>query len=941
MAERDRDAGARGERESRREVPTKPGWWRRQLSKLRLRHKLAISLSIAALLPVAVAAWVAVSITLRGLDSGLRAQTDRQLAVGMNLVLRNVEAFGEDTVRLSTSRLLSEAMDGGPDDVGDALGREARHIPSALVQVTDEAGDVFATRVVGGGTRLSGLGVPSRSELIRAGLGYQRKVILVEVGEVIVVRAVAPIVDESYMLQGVVVLSSPLDGNFADGIKSALGANVMLFGRGAPAQTTFVDEVGARVEGVVLEPTITEEVLAGHTVLSRATFLGREYSVGYTPIVDLDGEPLGVFGVAVDRAPLLSARSAAMRSLALGAAGAFVFALGLAGLLSRRLTRPLGRLHTGAISIARGDLDHHIEVAEGDEIGDLATAFSHMTAALKENQRRLAARMRELVALHDAGRAVSSVLSVHQLLRRIVDAVSRVLEVRLCTVWLVDGDELKIGAARAKRQDLRATMRGDEGTRMAEPLEVIAREVATARATLRVDRVGDDPRRREAAVAAGVTGSLLATPLERKGIVVGVLIVGRTRDARPFSEADSNLLATFADQVATAIENARLYEEVRAFNEELEQKVRLRTSELQSINTELGRAIRELRDTQAQLILSERLAGLGQLVAGVAHEINSPSAAIRGSADALGDNVARFSQASSAVAALPLSDTARANLLRLIGERAPALATGRVISPAVVRRQSRELRETLVQAGMAEAAAAAAARVLAELGAADLAPELAALVGDADPMVVVTYLKECVYLHRNAETIRRAIESVQRIVRALKSYSHLDQEANLVQADIHEGIENTLVLLQYELGKGVTVNRNYGEVPAVPMYVDELNQVWTNLIHNAVQALDGEGTITIETEQRGDAVAVRVIDDGKGVPPEVLPRIFEPFYTTKPQGEGTGLGLGIVRNIVDKHNGQVSATSEPGRTCFEVLLPLSGADERAGEEGSVRAKDAI
>jgi signal transduction histidine kinase len=117
------------------------------------------------------------------------------------------------------------------------------------------------------------------------------------------------------------------------------------------------------------------------------------------------------------------------------------------------------------------------------------------------------------------------------------------------------------------------------------------------------------------------------------------------------------------------------------------------------------------------------------------------------------------------------------------------------------------------------------------------------------------------------------------------------------------------------------VTRRYSPLPPVPVYVDELNQVWTNLIHNAVQALQGRGSITIETEPRDQGVAVRIIDDGPGIDGEVMPRIFDPFFTTKPKGEGTGLGLRIVRNIVDKHGGTVTATSRPGQTCFEVWLP--------------------
>ena len=153
-----------------------------------------------------------------------------------------------------------------------------------------------------------------------------------------------------------------------------------------------------------------------------------------------------------------------------------------------------------------------------------------------------------------------------------------------------------------------------------------------------------------------------------------------------------------------------------------------------------------------------------------------------------------------------------------------------------------------------------------------------------------------------------------------------------MQADLHEGIENTLVILDYVL-RSITVVRKYGKLPPVPVYVDELNQVWTNLIHNAVQALQGKGRIVIETGCEEQGVWVRVIDDGPGVPPEILPRIFEPFFTTKPKGEGSGLGLGIVKQILDRHDGRVTCQSEPGRTCFEVWLPrtqvVAGPDEES------------
>jgi two-component system, NtrC family, sensor kinase len=187
---------------------------------------------------------------------------------------------------------------------------------------------------------------------------------------------------------------------------------------------------------------------------------------------------------------------------------------------------------------------------------------------------------------------------------------------------------------------------------------------------------------------------------------------------------------------------------------------------------------------------------------------------------------------------------------------------------------------------------------------------------------VIAAMTDHVYLQRTTSTVRHAVGQIQRIVGALKSYSHLDQQATRVEADLHEGLETTLVLLHHTL-RDIVVERRYGALPQVPVFVDELNQVWTNLISNAQQALAGKGTIAIETLVDGKSAIVRVIDNGPGVPPEVLPRIFEAFFTTKPKGEGTGLGLGIARQIVAKHGGEMTCTSVPGNTVFEVRLPIA------------------
>ncbi len=940
------------------------------LSKLRLRHKLALSLVLAALLPVVVAATVAVRIVLRGLEDGLREQTTRQLRVGMNLVLRNVERLGGDAERLASTPALVDALKAGERaQVEEVLAREDTYLPSALIQIIDARGNVVAWRPTGDNRDAnvvlasrypmltSFFGVLRRDNtapMVQRGLAYERRVTLTREGEagwpfrryqpVLVVHAVAPIVDPSSALLGVVLVSMPFDGDFADGIKAALGTDVLIHSGDSVAMSSFQDGVGGRLEGIKPPGELVDDVLAGGTRQGRGDIGGSDYSLGYAPLKDIEGAHVGMFGVAVGRGALARAKTAAARSLGLGAAGAIVFALGLAGLLSRRLTRPIARLHEGALAIARGELSARmppVDAPQGDEIGDLATAFTNMTASLQENQDRLAARMREIVALHEAGRAVSSVLGLEEVLRKVVDSVARVLDTRLAALWLVDTPALtgappllRIGAARAKPgTDLKKTMRGEAAEKVADPLIAVAAEVARRRLPLRVDDVDESPSWREAARGAHIDGSLLGVPLERGQQVVGVLVVGRGAGSPAFSDADENLLATFADQAAAAIENSRLYEEVRAFSGELEQKVRLRTAELTVMNAELGRALHELQEAQSQLILSERMAGLGALVAGVAHEINSPSAAIRGSVDALADNVQRLARHARELGELRMDEEARKTFFADVEEVAPRVAERRMGSPADVRRRARALAQRMTDAGIAHCEPAA--RALAELTAEEAVERLLPHF-KAQPRAVDTfagYVREYIYLHRNVGAIQGAIKQIQRIVGALKSYSHLDQ-AKVEQADIHEGIENTLVILHHELKYGIHIVRRYAQLPSIPVFVDELNQVWTNLIHNAVQALGGKGEIVIETaappenESENGMVAVRVIDDGPGIAAEVLPRIFEPFFTTKAKGEGTGLGLGIVKQIIDKHGGVVEVESTPGRTCFTVRLPVSGPSDK-------------
>jgi signal transduction histidine kinase len=178
------------------------------------------------------------------------------------------------------------------------------------------------------------------------------------------------------------------------------------------------------------------------------------------------------------------------------------------------------------------------------------------------------------------------------------------------------------------------------------------------------------------------------------------------------------------------------------------------------------------------------------------------------------------------------------------------------------------------------------------------------------------------------DEIDTSADHISQIVKSVKTYAYLDQ-APVQDVDVAETLETTLVMLKHRLKEGVTVERDYAaDLPRIEAYGSELNQVWTNLIGNAIDAMGGKGKIVLTARLSGDHVVVEVVDAGPGIPAEIRTRIFDPFYTTKPPGVGSGLGLHIAYNIVvNRHRGRIAVESEPGRTVFEVSLPLRLARE--------------
>ncbi|GAB4461584.1 MAG: hypothetical protein OHK0037_10940 [Elainellaceae cyanobacterium] len=346
-------------------------------------------------------------------------------------------------------------------------------------------------------------------------------------------------------------------------------------------------------------------------------------------------------------------------------------------------------------------------------------------------------------------------------------------------------------------------------------------------------------------------------------------------------------------------------------------------------NRTLEAAFCELKSTQDHLVQQEKMAALGQLIAGVAHEINNPLGAIRASASNTD------SALKEAIADLPnlnhhLTIEQQESFFALISKalNSPSLVLSqeqRAIKRGIVAQlQSHNIEDPRYVADL-----------LVDIGVREDLDFLMPILKSEHRDWAIHLAHSLASSFLNNQTILRAVERSSKIVFALKSYARFDQSGDKKLLQISDGIESVLEIYHNQIKRNIQLGCNYQKVPSIWGYPDELIQVWTNLIHNAIQAMESGGTLSISIAQKDGGVEVCIADTGSGIPSHVKDRMFDAFFTTKSAGQGSGLGLYISKKIIDKHCGSIEVESRPGNTEFRIWLPVDEApsqDSRLNED---------
>jgi signal transduction histidine kinase len=373
----------------------------------------------------------------------------------------------------------------------------------------------------------------------------------------------------------------------------------------------------------------------------------------------------------------------------------------------------------------------------------------------------------------------------------------------------------------------------------------------------------------------------------------------------------------------------------QAFKEtkDLSESLKKSNEELKNAKEEMTKAYKELEESQKKLFQSDKMITLGAMLAGVAHEINTPLSAIKANAENISEalknlinkldiekNPLTMEDLNVAIKILNLCKTENS----VFSSKEIRMAKKKVIS--LLEKRNHNNIDLL-------------AEMIVELGLTEIFEKDEIILNSNNLEKHLSLVSDIYGIRKKSKVIQTSTDRVSKIVKSLKSFSHFEEDEQKQLVNISENIENVLVILNNKIKMGIEVIKNYQEdLPLILCYQDELTQIWTNLIHNAIQAMNEKGKLEIEIEMieklenkfdidkrnfdyQGKYIKISIQDSGSGISDEIKPKIFEAFFTTKPAGEGSGLGLHIIGKILEKHKGMLSLESEPGKTKFSVFLP--------------------
>jgi two-component system, NtrC family, sensor kinase len=393
-------------------------------------------------------------------------------------------------------------------------------------------------------------------------------------------------------------------------------------------------------------------------------------------------------------------------------------------------------------------------------------------------------------------------------------------------------------------------------------------------------------------------------PLIMNSSLVGIILI-KSKELTSLSNLELERIEELQSLSVISLSNATFYAKLINLTETLELKVLERT--------------KELEEAQSQLLVSEKMASLGVMVAGIAHEINTPAGVISNSVEnitllfqSIISNIDFYTKA--------LNEITTKNTITKIIKYISNPESAKPIDAKNKFKWRKEVKEKILNSVSNKLLVEDISNFIVDKNIPQLEEDIIFICNKYD-IKGFEGIKTIVNMIKNISHIDSSIKNIIRIIRALKNYSHLDQASD-IETDITEGLENTLIILNNQIKHGIEIEKNYKNIPMIVCNPDELNQVWTNLIQNAIHAMKGNGKLTISTDFDEKNIKVSITDNGSGIPNNILKKIWDPFFTTKDQGEGSGLGLGIVKTIIEKQKGQISATSDVGKTTFLVELPL-------------------